>query len=288
MTVTDRAASAVVVVGVDGSYAASNAILWAVDEAATRDVPLRIVYVADVSDQPAADVGPAIDYAERALRAATTAVQSSGKRVKVQTEIRWGGVTDILLDESRTAALVCIGSAGMSAQAGNPLGSTAAALAEHAECPVAVIRSAFDKPAGVEWIAVVVNDHHDNDEVIAWALNEAQLRRKPVFAVEAWAPDLGEASYDELDRRMARWKRQYPDVHIYPVATRGSLGHFLTKHSDERIKLAVFGQHDLDQIKSLRSLRARPVNHDECSVLIVRPNSTRAGHPHSASVSRAG
>ena len=51
----DRPASAVIV-GVDGSQAAANAVQWAIDEAISRDVPLRIVHVAGVEEQPADDV----------------------------------------------------------------------------------------------------------------------------------------------------------------------------------------------------------------------------------------
>jgi hypothetical protein len=36
-----------VVVGVDGSRAAVRAALWAVDEAVSRDIPLRLVYALD-------------------------------------------------------------------------------------------------------------------------------------------------------------------------------------------------------------------------------------------------
>lgn len=47
----DGSASAAVVVGVDGSQASSNAVRWAIDEAISRDVPLRIVHVTDVEEQ---------------------------------------------------------------------------------------------------------------------------------------------------------------------------------------------------------------------------------------------
>jgi Universal stress protein family. len=40
--------SAPVVVGVDGSDAAINAAKWAIDEAISRDVPLRIVHVTHI------------------------------------------------------------------------------------------------------------------------------------------------------------------------------------------------------------------------------------------------
>lgn len=43
-----------VVVGIDGSRAATHAALWAVDEAVNRDIPLRLVYVIDPSQLSAA------------------------------------------------------------------------------------------------------------------------------------------------------------------------------------------------------------------------------------------
>ena len=45
--------SAPVVVGVDGSEAAIDATIWAIDEAASRDVPLRIVHITHIEDRPA-------------------------------------------------------------------------------------------------------------------------------------------------------------------------------------------------------------------------------------------
>ncbi|PRC50563.1 universal stress protein, partial [Mycobacterium sp. ITM-2017-0098] len=54
-----------VVVGIDGSPAAVDAALWAVDQAIDRDVPLRLVYVVD-SDEHAE-----VDPHEQARRLAT-------------------------------------------------------------------------------------------------------------------------------------------------------------------------------------------------------------------------
>ncbi len=160
---------------------------------------------------------------------------------------------------------------GADGRTGELLGSTAAGLAENAQCPVAIIRSSHHKPVGgVEWIVVIVNDHPDNDAVIECTLREAQLRRAPVLAVGAWAEDLGETTYDELDRRMEKWKLRYPDVHIQPVATRGSIGQFLADHADDSVQLAVLGESDVDQIAYLvwpQSLAN--AQHGERSVLIV-------------------
>ncbi len=101
----DRPASAVIV-GVDGSQAAANAVRWAIDEAISRDVPLRIVHVTGVEEQPADDVHREIEYAETALRAATAVVDATGKPVRVETDILWGPVSTVLVDESSTATLL--------------------------------------------------------------------------------------------------------------------------------------------------------------------------------------
>ena len=136
--------SAPVVVGVDGSDAAINATQWAVDEAISRDVALRIVHVTHIEGQPAApEDGFRLDvqYAESSLRAATAAVKATGKPVNVETEILWGSPDTALINESRNASMVCVGSVGIGAMARKLRGSTAATLAEKASCPVAIIRT---------------------------------------------------------------------------------------------------------------------------------------------------
>lgn len=260
-----------VIVGADGSQGAANAVRWAIDEAISRDVPLRIVHVTGVEGQPADDVRREIEDAETSLRAATAVVDATGKPVKVETDILWGPVSTALVDESRTATVLCVGSVGADGRAGELLGSTAAALAENAHCPVAIIRGSHHKPlGGVDWIVVIVNDHPDNDAVIECTLNEARLRRAPVLAVGVGAEDLGEVSYDELDHHMEKWKLRYPDVHIHPVATRGSIGQFLAGHADESVQLAVLGESDVDQIAYLVWPQSHAnAQHGERSVLIV-------------------
>ena len=69
--------SAPVVVGVDGSDAAINAAKWAIDEAISRDVPLRIVHVTHIEGDETAPQDAfrlEVQYAESSLRAASAAV----------------------------------------------------------------------------------------------------------------------------------------------------------------------------------------------------------------------
>lgn len=64
-----------VVVGIDGSRAALDAALWAIDEAIDRDVPLRLVHVTGMPRPPFAPAGalaPELEYGETSLRAASS------------------------------------------------------------------------------------------------------------------------------------------------------------------------------------------------------------------------
>ena len=207
-----------IVVGIDGSQAAIQAAEWAVDEAVSREVPLRLVEVIPQQAEPAppASVGNVrmeVEYAEAALRIAAAAVAADGKPVKVETAVLQGDPAAVLLAESRDAAMVCVGSTGIGRFARALLGSTAAELAEAAHCPVAIIRTRQRRPKpGSSLIVVAVNDSPGNDDVVEQAIKEAQLRHAPVLALGVWRQDLGEMPYDELDRRVHFWERRYPGV----------------------------------------------------------------------------
>jgi len=271
----DTAPTAPIVVGVDGSQAAINAALWAIDEAVARDVPLRIVHVLGAEEDPAAPADTfriEIQYAESSMRAATAAVKDTDKPVKIETDILWGPVTTGLINESQDAAMVCVGSVGIGEVARELFGSTAATLAQKAHCPVAIIRTTHVKPvARPDWIVVVVDEDSDNDTVVEFAMNEARLRRAPILAVGVPDEDFGETPYDELDRRLEKWKHRYPDVRVYPVGTSAGLAGFLGGNTDESVQLAVVGRADAYETAQIIGPHSHPIlRHGECSVLIVR------------------
>ncbi len=84
-----------VVVGIDGSLSAIRTAEWAVDEAVSRNVPLRLVYVTDVAHPSFEEYEQEVKTAEAALRTAQSAVEALGQPVKVETVIEPGlpGVT---------------------------------------------------------------------------------------------------------------------------------------------------------------------------------------------------
>ena len=266
-------ASAPIVVGVDGSDAAIYAAKWAIDEAISRDVPLRVVHVTHIERQPAAPEDAFrldVQYAESSLRAATAAVEATGKPVKIETDILWGSPDTALINESRNASMVCVGSIGIGAIASKMWGSTAASLAQQAYSSVAIIRSPHSAPAsGVDWIVVVAEDRADNESVIEQAMQEARLRNAPVRAVGVWKEDFGQTPYDELDRRIGKWAERYPDVHVHPVATRASVARFLADRN-ESVQLAVVGGADAAHVLQIIGPHSHPLMaHGDCSMLVV-------------------
>jgi len=265
-------ASAPVVVGVDGSDAAIDAAIWAIDEAVSRDVPLRIVHVTHIEDQRAAtddDFRLDVHYAEASVRAATAAVEATGTQVKIETEVLWGTVKTVLIDESRNAAMICLGSVGIGAIAGKVIGSTAATLAKESRCPVAIIRAPRRPHAGrTGWIVAVVENRADNESVIEHAMAEARLRKAPVLAVGVWQEELRE---DILNRLVDTRKQLFPDVHVYPVASRAGIAQFLSENKDQSVQLAVVGSADAAQVAKIIGPHSHPLTgHGECSVLVVR------------------
>lgn len=267
--------SAPVIVGVDGSRAAANASRWAIDEAISRKVPLRIVHVIDLEEQPAAPYDAFrldVEYAEMALRGAAAAVHAVGKPVSTETDILWGAVDTTLVKESTAASMICLGSVGIGAVAARLLGSTAMTVAVNAHCPVAVIRSSADRPAAATgWIIAAIGHDLDDDKVLQYAMSEARIRQAPVLAVGVWRDEFGDTPYEQVERRLDEWRQRFPDVHTHPVATRAGVARFLAENRDEAVSLAVVGSRDVDQLaRIVGPHRWSILPHGECSVLIVR------------------
>ncbi|MCV7091204.1 universal stress protein [Mycobacterium interjectum] len=263
-------ATARVVVGIDGSQAAINAALWAVAEAVSRNVPLRLVHA--IQDRPAdatGDDGMEVEYAQASLRAADAALQATGKPVQVECDIVRGCPEGILVDESRSAAMICVGSVGIGRIARKLLGSTADAVARKAQCPVAVVRSNGHK-SDAGWVAVVVDDSPANDAVLEEGFREARLRRAPILALGVWRWGLGEVPYRQLEHRLGRWVSRYPEVHVMPAAARRGPAEFLA-HTQESVQLTVVGNEDADKLARMVGPAGPHLTGPAgCSVLVAR------------------
>jgi nucleotide-binding universal stress UspA family protein len=260
-----------VIVGIDGSQAAIAAALWAVDEATSRAVPLRLVAVMKLTHPSPDDYAHDLEHAETSLRAAQSAVEASRKPVKTETDILRGPAGPVLVEASRDAEMICVGSIGIGRYARSILGSTAAELAEQAYCPVAVLRTESDlPPPDINWIVVRMTDAPDNDAVVKCAASEARLRRAPMLVLGGRPEDLTEHGDGEFERRVQEWRRRHPEVRVYPITTKAAIAGFLSAN-DERVQLAVISGTEAGQLARLVGPQGHPLfRHPECSVLVVR------------------
>lgn len=259
-------------VGIDGSDAAINAARWAVSEAADRHVPLRLVYAVTPprADEPPGDADLDMEYGETSLRAACAAVHAMGQPVKIETDLVPGSPGGVLIDESRGAAMVCVGSVGIGRLARKVLGSTAEDVARRATCPAAIIRTnrgaAAPDPGS---IAVVVDDSADNDLVLEHGFREAELRAASILALGVWRWGFGEIPYAQLEHRLGRWAQLHPAVHVRPAAARDGAAEFLSG-TQELVQLAVVGHADTDEVARIVGSIDPHFGHAGHSVLVAR------------------
>lgn len=248
-----------IVVGIDGSKVGIRAALWAVDEAVSRDVPLRLLYAMEPGSGPAS-ADSARAAAETAIRHACTAIEAVGQPVKVETEIDEGPAIESLIRASRSAAMVCVGAVGLRHFQPERVGSTAAALAVSALCPVAIVRGRDDgSQPSAYGIIVELDGCCDNGVLLRAAMEEAQLRGAAVRAVTCWQSGPGAAEGDSdhdrraranMDRRLVRWRRQYPNIELTSLAVRGSLLDYLARNRDSDA-LVIVGVHNSQHMKEL-------------------------------------
>ncbi|CAN5351331.1 universal stress protein [soil metagenome] len=271
-----------IVVAIDGSQAALEAALWAVDEAAMRGTALRLVHVIDIEDEIYRDLDddpaeiardwPEAESGRASLSAAAAAVRGVGTSVPIETQILWGEIDLTLIEESRTATMVCLGSAGISPLCHSVIGSTAATLAERALSPVAVIRSPRSSTASEPtWIVAVVDGGPSSDAIVACALDEARMRRAPVLAVWITRRDRENIRVDDLGRRTAAWTRGRPDLHIHPGVVTTDVAGFLQQHNDLSVQLTIVGAVDAKDTVAIVGPRHRTRQpRSRCSLLVVR------------------
>ena len=272
-----------VVVGIDGSRAAIRAALWAVDEAVSRDVPLHLLCAIEHDDNQETEPDDAVRklaVAEMAVRHAITAIEAAGKPVKIETEVTYRPAIASLIRASASAAMVCVGAVGLRHFRPGRLGSTAAALALSARCPVAIIRARdhhLHRPA--DGMVVEVGVSPDNGVLLGAAIEEAGLRNSAVQAIvcRRTAPETNGAADAEgdrraladLDRRLAGWKRRHPDLRVESVAVHGSLLEYLA-YQRRSVRLVIVGAHDHNHVSELVGPAGSAILQDaDCSLLIV-------------------
>ncbi|ACZ87532.1 universal stress protein [Streptosporangium roseum] len=232
-----------ILVGVDGSPAALEAVSWAVQEAALRGAGLRVVHVMPAwplemsEDAPYADVGRWMrDGAASMLTEALERAREADARVRVESQLLPGDPRLVLIEAAKDADLLVVGSHGLGGFSGMLLGSVALGVAGHTSCPVAVVRTVPAQARGE--VVVGVDGSPAGAAAIEFAFAEASLRGATLRAVHAWSQPIAgcgpfalesaqETAGGErrlLAEALAGWGERYPDVkvteqveHMHPV-----------------------------------------------------------------------
>jgi nucleotide-binding universal stress UspA family protein len=136
-----------IAVGVDGSEHSQRSLEWAMREAAIRKMPLTVITVHPVvagflggpvvlaADEPARD-----QARQGAQEAADKAAAASGDNPpSVTIRAISGFPAEELIEASRDADMLVVGSRGLGGFAQLLLGSVSSQVVHHAHCPVVVI-----------------------------------------------------------------------------------------------------------------------------------------------------
>ncbi|MFD9325145.1 universal stress protein [Streptomyces sp. NPDC060065] len=183
------------IVGVDGSEPSMRAVDWAVDEAALRGVPLRLVYASLWERYEGAALARDLGWpseqvpADRVVEAAAKRAHRREVDVKISTEVLPEEPVFALLRAGREASALVMGSRGRSGMAELLLGSVSLAVAARADCPVIVVRGSLDNSAKSAMrgrVVVGVGDEPESSAAVRFAVQEASERRVPLEAVRAW------------------------------------------------------------------------------------------------------
>lgn len=136
-----------VVVGVDDSEAARNALRFAVDIARPHGWRLVVVHawhmnypVVPYAMEPPDYSDPLREQAKATLHKVTREVLGGAPGIDVEEVVSEGPAASVLLDASLGAELLVVGSRGRGGFASLALGSVSTACVHHAPCPVLVVR----------------------------------------------------------------------------------------------------------------------------------------------------
>ncbi len=157
-----------IVVGVDGSEGSQRALAWAVDEARLRGASLEVIYTYETYERHLAWQGDG-EYGTMSA-GATEAMREAMESAALEAAVRAQGLVDRMVDglsglevegriiessrpaetlveHSKDADLLVVGSRGRGGFKSLMLGSVSQQCAQHAECPVVIIRSTSEQQA---------------------------------------------------------------------------------------------------------------------------------------------
>ncbi len=286
-------ATGTIVVGVDASDSSLRALAWAVDQAQVEHRAITLVHAVNAVTPAYADAATVYpeearvalrDAGRQVLAEARATIDRSAPELEVHSVLRLDDPRTVLLEHSRDAALVVVGSRGRGTLRSLLLGSVGVALVRHAHCPVVVYRPA--NPGVVRHGIVVGADGSEESlPVLEFAYREASLRDLPLTVVHCFwelntamaAPiAVGPVPVDVESERLllaesvAGMTEKFPDVRIQQSVARGVPQEVLVSLG-KRANLLVVGAHQAGGVSRLLhgSVSVSVVEHATCPVAVV-------------------
>lgn len=289
-----------VVVGVDGSAASTGAVAYAANTAATRGIPLVLV---TTYTMPAAMFAegmipprPVYDELEKECQPIIEQARASALKVAPNIEVSHaiveGNPSQVLIDYTRKAKLIVLGSRGLGGIRGMVLGSVSASVASHAFCPVVVTREDTDDLDRTGPVVVGIDGSEVSAKATEWAFAEASARNTTLIAVHTWMDpqvqaaaagialteedwkQLEQQQLETLSERLAGFADRYPDVTIERFVTRDRAVRALVEKAQDA-QIVVVGSHGRGGFTGmvLGSTSRALLQAAPCPVMVVRPES---------------
>ncbi|MEU8923661.1 universal stress protein [Kitasatospora sp. NPDC048545] len=135
-----------VVVGVDGSPSSHAAMRWAIRHAELLGGVVEAVGAWEPPSRfgwsaPVVDMALDREVAERRFSDELDTVLGADRPVEVRPSLVMGDASDVLLEASRGAEVLVVGSHGHGGFTRALLGSVSTRCAQHATCPVVIVRA---------------------------------------------------------------------------------------------------------------------------------------------------
>lgn len=266
-----------VVVGVDDSPAAARAAEWAATEAIARQLPLRLVHCLPPVDKPAFRSGgtryrQARDLLETTRRAVLGQV-SEPDRLEVHTAMPRGHADSTLLEMSRAAALLVVGTSGAGFLTRVVLGSTALALVRDAHCPVAIVRHSGTAKGPV--LAPIIG-WPAAEPILAAALRAAELRHTEVLVARIWQgrtwatpPGHIVSSAVVTDAHIAHCRRAYPEIAVRSITITANPAKAIERFSGAAQLVVLGNTGNTYDSGGIDPLTHELVRHVDCPVLVL-------------------
>ena len=295
--VTNNAAAAVVV-GIDGSGPAWQALTWAAERAEATSRPLHILHADGALSAPHGRP-PKERQIHHLCSEAIIRVRQHHPELAITCSQPAEAPIPALVGASRTAAELVLGTRGMSAVRGAVLGSVTIEVSATAHCPVIVVRGASANGASTGPVVVGVDGKSDSIAALDFAFEDAERRGVPLVAVYAWQLDRWDFASGipmpggdmraahahhraRLEEALAAPAARHPGVDVTTdvvcAPTAGTLAHRSNKAS-----LLIVGTHGHRELSGLLlgSVSQALMRRSACPVAVVaQPHTEATGTGH--------